>query len=1419
MLTCLASSSPVHAQVLEQDSLALVAINNNMGGASWTTPWNLSTPISSWDGITVSGNRVTGLNLLNNNLSGALPDSIGDLTALTTLWLGGDPITGSLPATIGNLTNVTGFYIYLTNLSGSIPPEIGGMTSLYALLLESNSLSGPIPAEIGNLTNLYTLKLYDNQLNGAIPATIANCSKLNQIYIQDNQFDGLPDLSSLSYLANLVIENNKFTFEDIEPNIGAATGSFDYSPQANVGQTENITILENTDRTISVTVGGNSNNYQWSKDGANISGATSDSYVISNAQFADEGAYTCRITNALVPGLTLTSYPFNVSLTSLATEQDSLALVDLYNSTDGPNWAEPYKSDWLSGPISGWPGLLFTAGRVTYLSLANANLTGTIPAAVGDLTELTKLNLYNNNLTGPIPAAIGNLTALIELDLSLNELSGSIPSMIGNWTSLTWLYLGGNQLSGSIPAELGNLTNMTYLWLFDNQLSGTIPAEIGDCSSLTSLYLYNNQLEGAVPYEVTFLSQLKDLHVQDNRLEDLPNLDDLSSLNYLYVENNRLTFEDIEPNIEVPNVRFTYTPQDSLGSEIDTSVADGAGLTLAVAVGGTANEYQWMKNSVDIAAATSDTLTFSAVQMADAGAYILRITNPLASACTLYTRPMHVTIVDVPPATPQSLMAVTGDRQVTLVWEPNTEGDLLRYRVYGGTSPYPMTVVDSTAATTSSVADLNNGTLYFFRITAVDQAMNESDYSAQISIVPYDRPPVAGMDSATTTEDTPVIISVLANDSDADGDVLSIVATSNGGHGSTADNGDGTVTYTPADDFNGTDNFVYTVSDDFGGEGMALVTVTVAPVQDPPTAADDYVSTGEDIPVIIPVLNNDHDVDGDTISISLVNSTPNGVAVHNGNGMVTYTPAADYSGADDFTYQITDGHSNTDTATVYVTVGGINDLPQVTADAAQTNEDVAVTFNVLANDSDVDQDNLTVNGVTQPPHGTVTIGTNGELTYLPEADFNGSDQFIYIASDASGAQGVGTVTVTILPLQDLPIAVDDRAATAEDMPVVIEVLNNDYDVDGDAVSLAGVAAPVSGQTTDNGDGTITYTPATDYNGADAFTYTISDGNGNDAVGIVIVSIGAVNDVPFAVGDTAETAEDTPVTFDVLANDSDVDEQSLLITGTTQGAHGTVAVNLDKTLTYTPVADYNGHDSFVYLVADGAGGTSVGLVQLSITPVNDAPAAFALLPQASSSITVLPDATGDTLAFAWEAAVDVDGDPVRYHFISTGNLALLGLVDTTVTEIKLAHADVWALMDGAGVATLSGTWTVEATDGEYTVKAGSDPQALTINAGALALEDLPGVPSDFALQQNYPNPFNPSTTIRFDLPEAAEVSLLVYDMLGREVARLVTGQMEAGYHSVTWDGREATGRSVPTGLYIARMVTPAYSHTIKLVLLK
>ena len=178
---------------------------------------------------------------------------------------------------------------------------------------------------------------------------------------------------------------------------------------------------------------------------------------------------------------------------------DREALVALYDATDGSNWTT--STNWkTTAPLKDWSGVTAPAGdSVIVLSLIYNNLTGSIPAQLGNLTNLWILNLAHNQLIGSIPATLGDLTNLTSLQLADNQLSGSIPATLGDLTNLTGLQLADNQLSGSIPATLGDLTNLTGLWLFSNQLSGSIPATLGDLTNLTSLQLADNQLSGSIP--------------------------------------------------------------------------------------------------------------------------------------------------------------------------------------------------------------------------------------------------------------------------------------------------------------------------------------------------------------------------------------------------------------------------------------------------------------------------------------------------------------------------------------------------------------------------------------------------------------------------------------------------------------------------------------------------------------------------------------------------------------------------------------------------------------------------------------------------------------------------------------------------------------------------------------------------------
>jgi len=198
------------------------------------------------------------------------------------------------------------------------------------------------------------------------------------------------------------------------------------------------------------------------------------------------------------------------------------------------------------------------------------------------------------------------------------------------------------------------------------------------------------------------------------------------------------------------------------------------------------------------------------------------------------------------------------------------------------------------------------------------------------SVLYHNRLPIANDDSATTDEDTPVTIDVLANDSDADGDVLTVSSFTDPANGAVVDNGDGTVTYTPDPDYNGTDSFEYTVDDGNYGTDMATVTITVDPVNDPPVANDDSATTDEDTPVTIDMLDmlaNDSDIDGDVLTVLSFTDPANGAVVDNGDGTVTYTPDPDYNGTDSFEYTVDDGNGGMDTANVVITVNPVNDSP------------------------------------------------------------------------------------------------------------------------------------------------------------------------------------------------------------------------------------------------------------------------------------------------------------------------------------------------------------------------------------------------------------------------------------------------------------------------------------------------------------
>ncbi|MBW1880159.1 MAG: tandem-95 repeat protein, partial [Deltaproteobacteria bacterium] len=546
-----------------------------------------------------------------------------------------------------------------------------------------------------------------------------------------------------------------------------------------------------------------------------------------------------------------------------------------------------------------------------------------------------------------------------------------------------------------------------------------------------------------------------------------------------------------------------------------------------------------------------------------------------------------------------------------------------------------------------------------FTYTINDGTADSAEATVTIVVSAVNDPPLAVDDQDTTDEDTPVVVDVLDNDDDEDGDTLTVAFAASPVHGTAVVETDQTVTYTPAAHFNGTDSFLYQVIDGRGGSDVAIVEITVSSDNDPPVAVDDAARTQEDQTVDVDVLENDIDVDFDILTVTIEDDPTDGTATVNADETVTYTPDLDFDGTDTFTYTINDGTVESTEATVTITVDAENDPPVAVDDTAVTNEDTPVVVVVLDDDTDADQDTLSVAFATLPVHGTVLVAANGTITYTPNDDFNGDDAFLYEVIDGQGGSDVAIVEVTVDPVNDAPVAADDGARTDEERTIAIAVLANDTDVDGDSLTVTIVANPGDGLATVNTDQTVSYTPNAQFNGTDTFTYTANDGTTDSADATVTIIVGIVNDGPVAVDDMESTDEDTPLIIDVLDNDTDADESLLTVAFATTPDHGSTAVNVDGTVTYTPEADFSGSDAFLYQVVDGQGGADVATVKITVVAVNDAPVAEedSVLTRREEAVTV------DVL----RNDNDVDGDLLTVEVIV---LAANGTVsvedDETVT---------------------------------------------------------------------------------------------------------------------------------------------------------
>ncbi|EJG1057088.1 tandem-95 repeat protein, partial [Vibrio parahaemolyticus] len=524
-------------------------------------------------------------------------------------------------------------------------------------------------------------------------------------------------------------------------------------------------------------------------------------------------------------------------------------------------------------------------------------------------------------------------------------------------------------------------------------------------------------------------------------------------------------------------------------------------------------------------------------------------------------------------------------------------------------------------------------------------------------------------DSTNVVEDTPTIINVLGNDTFEGKDkVVSLDAENGPKNGTVIVNNDGTVTYTPNDNYVGKDTFTYIVTSG-GVSESTTVEVNVTPVNDAPVAKDDIATTQEDTAVTIDVLPNDTDVDGDKLSIQSASVPEAQGKVEIVDGKLVFTPAENFNGDAEITYTVTDG-ALTDQATVKVTVNAVNDTPVVEsniADQALAEDFTPYTIDLNTAFSDVDNvDGELTFSVSGNSNIQVAI-VNGIATITPTADWNGSETLTFTATDPSGESISQTVNFTVAPVADI---VADKATVVEDTPTIIKVLGNDtFEGDDKVVSLDTNNGPANGTVSVNPDGSVTYTPNDNYHGTDSFTYIVTLGGVSEST-TVNVDVTPVNDAPVAKDDIATTQEDTAVTIDVLPNDSDVDGDKLSIqSATVPEAQGKVEI-VDGKLVFTPAENFNGDAEITYTVTDGQLADEAK-VTVTVNPVNNAPT---IKVDAVESITENAVSTDTVVATLTVRDTDTPEDrlTVSLENNSNGYFVLVG------NEVKLTQAGVDAV---------------------------------------------------------------------------------------------------------------------------------------------
>ncbi len=507
-----------------------------------------------------------------------------------------------------------------------------------------------------------------------------------------------------------------------------------------------------------------------------------------------------------------------------------------------------------------------------------------------------------------------------------------------------------------------------------------------------------------------------------------------------------------------------------------------------------------------------------------------------------------------------------------------------------------------------------------------------------------DAPACAG-DSSSGNEDTDQTGTVGCTD--VEGSALTYSKVAGPAHGTATVNTNGSWTYTPATNYNGTDSFTFRANDGAANSGTVTMSLTIPAVNDAPACADDSSAGDKNVQQSGSVVCTD--VDDANLTIAKVSGPGHGSASVATDGDWTYTPTTNYSGSDAFTFRANDGSVNSSPATMQLTISATNAGPVCDDDSSSGAEDADQTGTIVC--TDADDDPLTYSKVGNPSDGSATVDANGDWTYSPDPDFHGTDSFTFRANDGTVNSSTMTMSITVTGVNDAPVCAADTSSGAEDADQTGTLACTD--ADDDDLTYAKVGDPADGTATVDANGAWTYSPDANFQGTDEFTFRANDGTVNSNTATMSITVNSTNDVPVCAADTSSGGEDADQTGTLSCTDADGD--SLTYSKVADPTNGSVTVDSNGEWTYDPDPNFNGVDDFTFRASDGSALSNVATMSITVSAVNDAPSCAADTSSGAEDVdqsgtVTCTDVEGDALTYSkvgnpsdGAATVDANGD--------------------------------------------------------------------------------------------------------------------------------------------------------------------------------